>query len=82
MFGSRTVSRTGSRLYCLDYDFGGREQTVDVVEAATGTRLDSRIITNFTGGTYLVWQVTGHVQIRVTRETLHRTQRFGVRTVL
>ena len=55
-------------LSCLDYDFGGREQTVDVVEAATGTRLDSRIITNFTGGTYLVWEVTGHVQIRVARE--------------
>ena len=55
-------------LYCLDYDFAGREQTVDILEAATGTRLDSRIITNFTGGTYLVWAVTGHVQIRVTKE--------------
>jgi hypothetical protein len=55
-------------LYCLDYDFAGREQTVDVIEAATGARLDSRILTNFSGGVYLVWQVTGHVQVRVAKE--------------
>jgi hypothetical protein len=56
-------------LYCVDYDFVGRRQTVDVIDPFTNARIDSRILTDFTGGVYLVWQVTGHVQIRVAKDT-------------
>jgi hypothetical protein len=57
-------------LYCLDWDSLGRQQTVDVIDTFTGTRLDSRILTDFSGGVYLVWEVTGSVWIRVTKENL------------
>ena len=55
-------------LYCLDYDFAGREQTVDILEAATGRVSTAGSSRTSRGGTYLVWDVTGHVQIRVTKE--------------
>jgi hypothetical protein len=56
-------------LYALDWDsYGGvaRAETVQVVNATTGTPLDSRSITNCTGGVYLIWNISGHVKINVT----------------
>ena len=54
-------------LYFLDWDSGGiRTQTVDLLDASTAALLDSRLVANFSGGVYLVWEVSGHVQIRVT----------------
>ncbi len=57
-------------LYAVDYDFQGRRQTVDVIDPFTNARLDSRITTNFGGGVYHVWEITGHVQIHVSKEPL------------
>jgi len=54
-------------LYCLDWDDLERAQSVEVLDAATGAVLDSRSITAFTGGQYLVWNVSGQVRLRVTR---------------
>ena len=54
-------------LYCLDYDSGGRSQRLDVFDAQTATLLDSRTLSNFSGGTWLVWTVTGTVRVHVTR---------------
>ncbi len=53
-------------LYMADYDGFGRAQRVDVVDAM-GVVLDSRSVSNFTEGQYLVWTVQGHVTLRVTR---------------
>ena len=54
-------------MYFLDWDLGGaRAEIVDVLDAATGAILDRRTISVFTGGQYLVWNVSGHVVIRVT----------------
>jgi hypothetical protein len=54
-------------LYALDWDnYGPRQERIDVLDAATGTVLDSRTLTNFSGGQYEVWNVSGHVQFRVT----------------
>jgi hypothetical protein len=53
-------------LYCLDWDAQARQQRIDVLDAATGALLDSRAISNFTNGLYLVWQVRGNVTFRVT----------------
>ena len=66
------VNVTGSQprqlaVYSADYDGGGRQQRYDVVDASTGAVLDTRTLTAFTTGQYLVWAVQGHVQIRVTR---------------
>src|SRR5579872_1834357 len=53
-------------LYFLDWDLRGRAQTVAVFDAQTGTMLDSRNVSNFTNGTYLVWTLTGHVAVQIT----------------
>ena len=58
--------------YATDWDgyLGGRSERIDVVDAATGTLLDSRSVFSFGSGQYLVWNVRGHVQLRVTNLTL------------
>ena len=54
-------------LYLLDWDnyFGGRTETVEVLNTA-GAVLDTRAVTQFQGGQYLVWNLSGHVVLRVT----------------
>ena len=53
-------------LYALDWDNAGRTERVDAVDPANGSVLDSRTVSSFTGGQYLVYNVTGHVQFRIT----------------
>ena len=53
-------------IYCLDWDTTGRIQTIDILDANTGAVLDSRTVTGFSGGKYVVWNLTGHVRIRAT----------------
>jgi subtilase family serine protease len=55
-------------LYLLDWDQygGGRSEQVQLVNAATGQVLDTENVSNFGNGEYLVWNVTGDVQIRIT----------------
>jgi hypothetical protein len=53
-------------LYAVDWDVRGRAERIDVLDAATNALLDSRTLTNFGNGQYLVWTVTGHVVFRVT----------------
>jgi hypothetical protein len=38
---------------------------VDVLDAASQTVLDSRTVSNFRQGEYLVWNVQGHVTFRI-----------------
>jgi len=64
-------------IYCLDWS-GGRKQTVQVFDGdSPGAALDApRPLSNFVsytsggpgapGGTYLVWNISGHVKIQVT----------------
>jgi beta-lactam-binding protein with PASTA domain len=54
-------------LYALDWDDyqGGRSETVEILDANTLAILDMRTVTSFTNGTYLVWNISGHVQIKV-----------------
>jgi hypothetical protein len=53
-------------LYAVDWDNSPRVQRVDVLDAATQTVLDSRTVSNFRQGEYLVWNVQGHVTFRIT----------------
>jgi hypothetical protein len=55
-------------LYALDWDSynGGRSERFDVIDTATGAVLDSRTLSNFPNGVYLVWNLSGNVTIRVT----------------
>ena len=56
-------------IYCLDWDYQGRVQTVDVLDPATNAVLDTRTISNFSNGVYLVWNIFGHVKLRFTQTT-------------
>ena len=55
-------------LYCLDWDRGGRAETIDVLDAATGALLDSQKLSAFSDGQYIVWNVTGNVSFRVWKQ--------------
>jgi hypothetical protein len=51
--------------YLHDWDWSnGRSEVVQVVDSATGTVLDSRTVTSFSGGKYLVWNISGNVTLR------------------
>jgi hypothetical protein len=54
-------------LYCMDWDSNGRVQSISVVDASSGTTLDTRSVSSFSGGKYLVWDITGHARFLVTR---------------
>jgi hypothetical protein len=54
-------------LYLLDWDSTARAELVDVLDAATGTVLDTRNASNFNGGLYLTYSVAGHVIFRFTQ---------------
>jgi len=51
-------------LYCVDWDTVNRRQSVEILDAG-GNVLDTQTLTNFNGGVYLVWNVSGHVKVRV-----------------
>jgi hypothetical protein len=53
-------------LYLLDWDNWGRTERVDILDAATGTVLDSQSVSSIANGKYLVWTLSGHVQIKIT----------------
>jgi hypothetical protein len=54
-------------LYALDWDSGNRAETIKVLDAGTGTVLDTQTLAagSFVNGDYLVWNIKGHVQIEV-----------------
>jgi len=54
-------------LYCLDWDSTSRSQTLDIVDATTDALLDTRSVSSFNGGKYLVWDIRGHIRINVTK---------------
>ncbi|MDX1950855.1 MAG: chitobiase/beta-hexosaminidase C-terminal domain-containing protein [Verrucomicrobiota bacterium] len=51
-------------IYCLDWDNLGRVQTVELFDAVSGALLDTRTISNFSEGKYLVWNIKGNVRFR------------------
>lgn len=54
--------------YCLDWDNygGGRTETLSILDGTTGATLDTRTISSFQNGVWLVWTVSGHVKLQVT----------------
>jgi hypothetical protein len=53
-------------MHVLDWDSTARVQQVDVLDPS-GTVLDTRQVGSFNGGAYLVWNMSGHVIVRITR---------------
>jgi hypothetical protein len=54
-------------LYALDYDHKKRVERIEIVDPATGEVLSSQEIADFKNGQYLTWDLSDHVQIRITR---------------
>jgi hypothetical protein len=52
-------------LYALDINNYGRSETIDILDAK-GAVLDTHQVSSFVGGQYLVWNLGGHVIVRVT----------------
>jgi subtilisin family serine protease len=63
-FSDATVHRVA--LYCLDWENAGRRQTIDIIDPANNTVLNSQSVSSFYGGQYLIWDISGHVIIRFT----------------
>ena len=53
-------------LYALDFDKFNRSERIDVISQATGAVLDTQTVSNFAGGRYLIWSLTGNVTFKVT----------------
>ena len=53
-------------LYLLDYDNQGVSEQIQILDAATGNVLSTQTASNFSNGEYLVWNVSGDVEIRFT----------------
>lgn len=56
-------------LYALDWARTGGSELVEAIDPATNAILDSRVVSNFANGQYLVYNVSGNVQFRVTALT-------------
>ena len=54
-------------LYFLDWDGAGRAETITITDPSTLQVLDTRTVSSFLGGQYLIWNVKGHVLIQFTR---------------
>src|SRR5207237_2551289 len=53
--------------YTLDWDGNnGRTGRIDVLDAANDAVLDTRDLSAYSSGKYFVWQMRGHVKIRLT----------------
>jgi hypothetical protein len=52
-------------VYMVDFDAYARTQRVEVIDNTTGAVLDRRDVAGFRNGVYLVWDISGDVQIRV-----------------
>ncbi len=53
-------------LYGLDWDSSTRTETIQVIDDASGTVLDTRSLAGFHNGSYLVWNIQGSVTFKVT----------------
>jgi len=53
-------------LYALDWDSSARAESVQIVDANSGAVLDTRNLSLFNNGIYLIWNLSGHVKINVT----------------
>ena len=53
-------------LYFLDWDGNGRDEQVQITNAATGAVLDTESVSSFHSGVYLQWAVSGNVLITIT----------------
>ena len=55
-------------IYAVDWDYQGRTESIQILDAQTGQILDTEFLSNFSNGVYLIWHISGHVTINVTND--------------
>ena len=58
-------------LYCVDWDTTTRDQTVEVIDYNYKKVIDTRNVSSFAGGQYLVWNIKGHVTFKITNNSVN-----------
>lgn len=53
--------------YFCDWDYAGRSEKLELLDAASGTVLQTLTLSSFSGGQYQIWDIKGHVKLRLTR---------------
>src|SRR5205085_7611802 len=48
-------------------DWLARNETIAVLDAVTGSVLDTRTVADFSQGKYVMWNISGHVAFRITK---------------
>jgi hypothetical protein len=54
-------------LYMMDWDSTSRREIIRLTDTTTSRVLDEREVSAFNGGRYLVWNLTGHITVKVLR---------------
>ena len=57
-------------LYWMNGDGAARAQSIDILDAQTQAVLYTRAIPNFDNGRWMIWNISGHVTIRITEPTV------------
>lgn len=65
-------------VYCLDWTSAGRVESISVLDGNTSQVLDTRSVTNFSNGTYVLWSVSGHVKLQIKRTATRNAVVSGV----
>jgi hypothetical protein len=52
-------------LYVLDFENSGRAESISILNASTNAVLVTQPLTSFGGGVYAIFNVTGHIQVKV-----------------
>jgi hypothetical protein len=63
--------------YCLDWDFWGRAQRIEILDAA-GAVLASQDLWQFQNGVYAIWEISGSVRIRLSKLAANNAVVSGV----
>lgn len=53
-------------LYFLDWDQQNRAEIINILDPTTNALLDTRAVTSFANGEYLIWNVRGHITLQIT----------------
>jgi fibronectin type 3 domain-containing protein len=65
-------------LYLLDFANSGYAETITITDAVTGTVLNTQTASNFAGGKYYIWNVSGNVNVTFTATAGHWAVLSGI----
>jgi hypothetical protein len=65
-------------IYCIDWDYGAREQTVQVIDYATNQLMHEYDLKDFTSGAYLDYTISGRVILRFNKVASYNAVLSGI----